>query len=82
MRYASVFIIGIYQKLLSPDHSFWGKHRFPNGYCRYYPSCSEYTKQAIAFHGVLRGIFMGAYRILRCNPFSRGGFDPVIRQTE
>ena len=44
--------------------------------CRYYPSCSEYGAQAIAHLGVLRGCLLAAWRILRCNPFSHGGYDP------
>lgn len=45
--------------------------------CRFSPSCSRYTLLAVQKHGVLRGGVMGAWRILRCNPFSKGGFDPV-----
>lgn len=45
--------------------------------CIYTPTCSMYTLDAIEKYGVLRGILMGAKRILRCNPFSKGGFDPV-----
>lgn len=44
--------------------------------CRYYPSCSEYSIQAIAHHGLLRGGLLALWRILRCNPFSPGGYDP------
>jgi putative membrane protein insertion efficiency factor len=45
--------------------------------CRFTPSCSLYTLQAMEKYGVLRGGFMGARRVLRCHPFSEGGFDPV-----
>lgn len=44
--------------------------------CRYYPSCSEYAAQAIAARGLLRGSLLAAWRLLRCNPFSPGGYDP------
>ena len=45
--------------------------------CRFTPSCSLYTLQAVEKHGLLRGSCMGARRVLRCHPFSEGGFDPV-----
>jgi len=45
--------------------------------CRFAPTCSEYTLQAIERYGVVRGAAMGAWRILRCHPFHPGGFDPV-----
>ena len=45
--------------------------------CRFTPSCSLYTLQAIEKHGLLKGSLMGARRVLRCHPFSEGGFDPV-----
>lgn len=45
--------------------------------CKYYPTCSEYTKQAIGKYGCIKGLCLGFYRILRCNPFSKGGYDPL-----
>jgi putative membrane protein insertion efficiency factor len=45
--------------------------------CRFYPTCSEYGYQAIAKYGIIKGGWMAAWRILRCNPFCRGGIDPV-----
>jgi uncharacterized protein len=74
LRKLSIQIIEIYQKTISPDHSFVGRF-FPKMGCKYYPSCSEYTKQAIRQYGVVKGSGLGAARILKCNPVSRGGFD-------
>jgi uncharacterized protein len=71
-----IFLINLYQKTLSPDHGPM-KSLHPNGFCRYYPSCSEYTKQAVQKHGS-KGVFMGFKRILRCNPYAVGGVDEVI----
>jgi uncharacterized protein len=45
--------------------------------CRYVPTCSEYAAEAIEEHGAIRGSLMAAWRLLRCNPFAKGGFDPV-----
>jgi len=49
----------------------------PSNTCRFYPSCSHYAYQAVYKYGVLKGFFMAVYRILRCNPFNPGGYDPV-----
>jgi uncharacterized protein len=48
--------------------------------CKYYPTCSQYAVQAIQRFGILRGLVLAAWRLLRCNPFSHGGFDPVDEQ--
>ncbi|OQX07505.1 MAG: membrane protein insertion efficiency factor YidD [Desulfobulbaceae bacterium A2] len=45
--------------------------------CRFYPSCSQYALEAVQRHGALRGVLMALGRLLRCHPFSRGGYDPV-----
>jgi putative membrane protein insertion efficiency factor len=47
------------------------------GHCRFSPSCSHYAEDAIRAHGLLRGVALGTWRILRCNPFGAGGIDPV-----
>ncbi|MCX6070961.1 MAG: membrane protein insertion efficiency factor YidD [Chloroflexi bacterium] len=49
----------------------------PGGVCRFYPTCSHYSYQAIAKHGLLKGGWMAVWRVLRCQPFSAGGYDPV-----
>lgn len=75
-RFFVLKLIKIYQKTLSFDHGFV-KVFFPNGYCKYYPTCSEYGFKAIEKYGILKGGLMTLWRILRCNPFSKGGNDPV-----
>ena len=57
-----------YQLVLSPVFA---------GSCRYYPSCSQYTYEAVTRYGWLRGSWMGMKRIARCHPFAKGGYDPV-----
>jgi putative membrane protein insertion efficiency factor len=68
--------IKFYQKTLSFDHGFL-KVFFPYGYCRFRPTCSEYAVQSIEKYGILKGGLKAAWRILRCNPWSKGGYDPV-----
>ena len=74
-----LLMIGVYQKLFSFDHSFWAnpeKFRI----CIFYPSCSEYSYQSIEKFGVIKGSILGIYRIIRCNPFSKGGEDEVPKE--
>ena len=68
MRRLAVGLIVIYQKTISP---LFGPA------CRYEPSCSQYTREAIERYGVVRGSWLGARRIARCHPFHEGGSDPV-----
>jgi hypothetical protein len=72
----ALLLIKFYQKFLSFDHSFWAQPEKMR-VCIHYPSCSEYTAEAIERHGLAKGSVMGTARIIRCNPFSKGGFDPV-----
>lgn len=67
--------IRLYQKTLSPDHG-WLRFFYPNGYCQYYPSCSAFAHEALLRHRY-RGILMSVGRVLRCNPWSKGGIDRV-----
>jgi len=76
-RVAVIFFILLYQRLFSPDHSFWAKHFFPQGYCKFKPTCSEYGQQAIKKYGLMKGGVKTSWRILRCNPWSKGGEDAV-----
>lgn len=66
---AMVAMVRVYQQTL---HGFVGY-----GSCRFTPTCSEYMIQALRQHGPLHGLGLGLWRILRCNPFTRGGYDPV-----
>lgn len=75
-RLLVVKLIKIYQKTLSFDYGPM-KGMFPYGFCRFTPSCSEYGSQAIEKYGVIKGGFITMYRILRCNPWNKGGHDPL-----
>ncbi|HKO24129.1 MAG TPA: membrane protein insertion efficiency factor YidD [Chloroflexota bacterium] len=70
-RALAVAPIRLYQLVISPA---LGQR------CKYYPSCSQYAVQAIGRFGILRGLILAAWRLVRCNPFSHGGFDPVESQ--
>ena len=68
VRHIAAFIVTLYQRLVSP--------LFPPS-CRFVPTCSQYAKEAILKHGLARGSYLAARRILRCHPFNPGGYDPV-----
>jgi putative membrane protein insertion efficiency factor len=74
-RNLAIGLVWFYQKTLSPDHSKIMKVIFPNGYCRYTPTCSEYAKLAIKKYGFIHGTIKSIWRVFRCNPWSRGGCD-------
>ena len=69
MKRVLLALIRFYRKYISPMKR--------GGCCKYIPTCSEYAAQAIEKHGALKGSILAAWRILRCNPFSQGGIDPV-----
>lgn len=76
MKKLILFLIKIYQKTLSPDHGVFS-YKYPNGYCRFYPNCSEYSYQVIDKYGIIKGIYLSIKRISRCHPFNKGGYDPI-----
>ena len=76
MRHIIISLITVYQKTLSPDHS-WLKAKYPYGFCRFYPTCSEYTKDSVFEHGTIKGLYKGVLRVLRCNPWTEPAIDLV-----
>jgi putative membrane protein insertion efficiency factor len=77
MRKLVLKLIRFYQKYLSPDRS-WAKKLFlTDNVCRFTPTCSEYTYQAVEKYGAIKGCWLGLRRVLRCHPWSKGGYDPV-----
>lgn len=73
IRQVICFPIKIYQIMISPC--------LQSG-CRFYPSCSQYAIQSIEHFGVFKGVFLTVCRLLKCQPWSRGGYDPVIPNKE
>lgn len=77
MKTIILTFIKLYQKTLSPNHGIL-KH-YPGVYkCKFHPTCSEYTYKAIEKYGVFKGFFISLNRILRCHPWSDGGYDPLL----
>lgn len=71
MKATLELILKVYKRLVSP---------FLPPACRYVPTCSEYAAEAVARHGIFRGTMLAGWRLLRCNPLARGGFDPVPKK--
>ena len=71
MKKILIKIIEFYQKHIS----MWFETKGIK--CKYFPTCSEYSKQSIMKYGVIKGVFLSFKRIIKCNPFSKGGYDPV-----
>ncbi len=69
MRHLGIGFVRLYQLLVSP--------LLPAGTCKYHPSCSQYAIDAMRRHGLARGSAKAAWRLIRCNPWSRGGVDPA-----
>ncbi|NTU75387.1 MAG: membrane protein insertion efficiency factor YidD [Anaerolineaceae bacterium] len=69
-RFPLLGLIRLYQKFVSPT--------LPSNTCRFYPSCSHYGYQAIYKFGAFKGSLMAFWRLLRCNPFNPGGYDPIL----
>lgn len=68
---AIVYLLRGYKRLISP--------LLPSA-CRFYPTCSDYTREAVEVHGATKGMWLGARRLVRCHPFHAGGTDPVPRR--
>ena len=71
MKKIFIFLICVYKKYGSPIFQHFGIR------CKFYPTCSQYTIQAIEKYGTIKGGILGIKRILKCNPFSKGGYDPL-----
>ena len=72
--------IRFYQKYLSFDTGFLKALFLTDKACRFQPTCSEYTYQAISHYGIMRGSWLGIKRIIRCHPWTKGGKDPLSKQ--
>ena len=73
MKKVLLSVLRFYKRSISP--------LLPNA-CRFTPTCSEYAMEAIEVHGVLKGCALAAWRLLRCNPFCKGGYDPVPQRRD
>ena len=74
--FIAISIIRVYQKIFSFDHGLL-KIFYPLGFCRFRPTCSDYAIAALGKYGLLKGGLKAIWRVLRCHPWSKGGYDPA-----
>lgn len=72
INHISLFFLKTYKKVISPVLLL-----FFGGACKYQPTCSDYAQDSVKKHGILKGALLSCYRVLRCNPLSKGGYDPA-----
>ena len=79
MRYVFIYLITFYQKFLSPDQGIIPKYLgLSRKTCIFYPSCSEYSKQAFLKYGIIKGLYLTVKRVLRCNPWNTPRVDELL----
>lgn len=78
-RNIAILFISLYQVLLSPDHS-WLKAKYPYGFCKHYPTCSEYSKQALYEFGFIKGFVLTVKRVITCNPWTEPKVDLINKK--
>lgn len=76
MRKFAISVISLYQKTISPDTGVFAVRKGTT--CVFYPTCSEYTKEAIAHYGIVKGLLFGIKRIAQCHPWQKEHIDPLV----
>ncbi|EKE26103.1 MAG: hypothetical protein ACD_4C00439G0005 [uncultured bacterium (gcode 4)] len=80
MKKTLIYLIELYQKYLSPDHSLWAKSSNKPPYCKFTPSCSDYMKESIEKKWIIIWFIKWIWRILRCNPWNKWWYDPAHKK--